>query len=139
MDYQHILVALGSSEESKVLVDRAVSLAKLVDAKVSLIHIDGTHGEIYPELIDLQKEHDGEQVNERSKEMYQTFSGYTDFPISHFLVGTGDLGNKLEDTIAEHGFDLLICGHHHDFWNNIISYSKRLINKSPIETLVVPI
>jgi len=41
--------------------------------------------------------------------------------------------------IADKGFDLLICGHHHDFVSKLVSYSRHLINKSPIDILVVPI
>lgn len=55
MKYKHILVALELSEETNVLIDRAVFLAKLLNAEVSFVHIDGTHGEIYPELIDIKK------------------------------------------------------------------------------------
>ncbi|TOO00554.1 universal stress global response regulator UspA, partial [Vibrio parahaemolyticus] len=42
-------------------------------------------------------------------------------------------------TIKEQEVDLLICGHHQDFWSKIISYSRHLINKSPVDILVVPI
>jgi len=139
MKYKHILVALELTEESKSLIDRAGSLAELTGAKVSFIHIDGTHGEIYPDLIDIQLEPDKRPLNEHNNEMLLTFKQYPNYPIHHFLVGTGDLGEKLRDTISENGFDLLICGHHHDFWSRIISYSKHLIDKSPIDILVVPI
>ena len=40
MSYQHILVAIDLSEDSKLLVDKAVALAKPLDADVSFIHID---------------------------------------------------------------------------------------------------
>ncbi|POF57619.1 universal stress global response regulator UspA, partial [Vibrio vulnificus] len=29
--------------------------------------------------------------------------------------------------------------HHHNFWSKIISYSRTLVNKSPVDILVVPI
>ncbi|MBW3695841.1 universal stress global response regulator UspA [Vibrio sp. T187] len=139
MKYKHILVALELVEESRVLIDRAASMAELTGAKVSFIHIDGTHGEIYPELIDLQKTPDRRPLNEHSNEWLSTFQKYPDFPLERFLVGTGDLGDKLHETIKDNGFDLLICGHHHDFWSRIVSYSRHLINNSPIDILVVPI
>lgn len=139
MKYKHILVALELTEESKSLIDRAISLAELTGAKVSFIHIDGTHGEIYPDLIDIQAEPEKRPLNEHNNEMLLTFKQYPNYPIHRFLVGTGDLGDKLQSTISENGFDLLICGHHHDFWSRIISYSKHLIDKSPIDILVVPI
>ncbi len=36
MSYKHILVAVDLSDDSKVLIKKAVSLAKPLDAKVSL-------------------------------------------------------------------------------------------------------
>ena len=73
MKYKHILVALDLSKESHVLIDRAVSMARLVGAKVSYIHIDGTHGEIYPELIDIQAEPDRKPLNEPSNKWLADF------------------------------------------------------------------
>ncbi|MCW8345668.1 universal stress protein [Vibrio sp. ZSDZ65] len=139
MKYKHILVALELSDDSHVVIDKAVSFAKLMGAEVSFIHIDGSHGEIYPDLVDIQAEPERQPLNATSNEKLVAFQQYTDFPIKRFLVGTGDLGDKLKDTIAENEVDLLICGHHHDFWSRIVSYSRHLINKSPIDILVVPI
>lgn len=38
MAYKHILIAVDLSPESKVLVEKAVSMARPYNAKVSLIH-----------------------------------------------------------------------------------------------------
>ena len=139
MKYKHILVALELSQESNVLVDRAIFLAKLLDAELSFIHIDGTHGMIYPEMIDIQIDSDRDPLDEDKMVQLRAFKTYADYPIKHFLVGTGDLGDKLHDSILDTGVELLVCGHHHDFWSNFISYSKHLINKSPVDILVVPL
>ncbi len=139
MKYNHILVAIELSDDSKVLIDRATFLAGLLDAKVSFIHIDGSHGEIYPELIDLQQSYENPPINKHALEQIQAFVDYAQVPITHNLIGTGALSEKLQATITANGFDLLIAGHHHDFWSSIVSYSKNLIDKSPIDILVVPI
>ena len=139
MKYKHILVALDLSKESHVLIDRAVSMAELLNAKVSFIHIDGTHGEIYPDLIDIQATPEHKPLNEPSNEWLTNFQQYSDFPIESFWVGTGDLSHKVDAAVKEHEIDLLICGHHHDFLSKIISYSRPLINHTPIDILVVPI
>lgn len=139
MKYQHILVALELEEESKLLIDKAVSFAGLVNADVSLVHIDGTKGEIYKQLIDIQSEPGQKPLDEHANKMLKELQQYCDYPLKHFYVGTGDLSTKLEDLIASDNYDLLICGHHHDFVSKIVSYSRHLINKSPIDILVVPI
>ena len=139
MKYKHILVALELSDESTVLIDRAVSMASYLGSEISFIHIDGTHGEIYRELVDIKADPDQRPLNEHSMECLRSFSDYMEQPLKHFFVGTGDLADKLEVTIKEQEVDLLICGHHQDFWSKIISYSRHLINNSPVDILVVPI
>lgn len=139
MKYQHILVALELEDESKLLIDKAVSFASLVDADVSLVHIDGTKGEIYKQLIDIQNEPGQKPLDEHANKMLKSLQQYSDYPLKHFYVGTGDLSSKLEDLIDSDNYDLLICGHHHDFVSKIVSYSRHLINKSPIDILVVPL
>jgi nucleotide-binding universal stress UspA family protein len=139
MKYKNILVALELSEDSKVLIDRAVALAELMNSQVSFVHIDGSVGEVYSELMDIQADPTLRPLNEVGNQQLHSLQAYTSFPIAHFFVGTGDLSNKLEETIVANKFDLLICGHHHSFWNKIVSYSRNLINHSPIDILVVPI
>lgn len=55
MDYRHILVALELSDDTKILIDRATFFADKLEAGISFVYIDGTHGEIYPELVDIQE------------------------------------------------------------------------------------
>ncbi|CAM3064901.1 universal stress protein [Vibrio rarus] len=139
MKYQHILVALELSEDSKVLIHRASILADILGADVSFVHIDGSHGEIYPDLVDIQVDKQEPPIKRAALQQLKQITDSTDLPIKHFLIGTGDLSDKLANTIAEFDIDLLICGHHHDFWSRIISYSKHLIHASPIDILVVPL
>ncbi|WP_162047587.1 universal stress protein [Vibrio taketomensis] len=139
MKYNHILVALELSEDSKVLIDKAVSLAEMIGAEVSLIHIDGNIGEVYPELIDIQAEPEQRPLNLHAMEQLHQLQNYTTFPLRHFFVGTGDLAAKLKRVVEDHGVDMIVCGHHHDFISHIISYSRRLINKSTVDMLVVPV
>jgi len=53
MAYKHILIAVDLSPESKVLVDKAVSMARPYNAKVSLIHVDVNYSDLYTGLIDV--------------------------------------------------------------------------------------
>ncbi|EEX94825.1 universal stress protein A [Vibrio orientalis CIP 102891 = ATCC 33934] len=138
MRYTHILVALERTDESKMLIDRASYIAELTNAYVSFVHIDGSHGEIYPELVDIQLDSEEHPLGEKTIKEIREFEAYSEQPIKHILVGTGDLAEKLQETITANHIDLLICGHHHDFWSKIASYSKHLVDKSPIDILVVP-
>ncbi|MGR5235904.1 universal stress protein UspA [Vibrio alfacsensis] len=139
MSYKHILVAVDLSNDSKVLINKAVSLAKPLDAKVSFIHIDVNYAELYTGLIDINMAEAQHQAMEASRTQLANFEEYAEYPITHTLVGSGDLNNELCDTINDYNIDLVVCGHHQDFWSKILSSTRQLINCSPIDMLVVPL
>jgi len=139
MSYQHILVAIDLSEDSKLLVERAVSLAKPLEASVSFVHIDVNYAELYTGLIDINLAETQHQAIEASQKQLQNLADHADFPIKHTLVGSGDLNNELCDTIKEFNIDLVVCGHHQDFWSKLLSSTRQLINCSPVDMLVVPL
>lgn len=139
MKYKHILVALELSDQSKVLIDRAVAMASYLGSDISFVHIDGTHGEIYRELVDIQADPTQRPLNEHAMTYLKTLSDDMAVPLKHFFVGTGDLADKLEGMVQEHDVDLIICGHHHNLLSRFISYSRSLVNQSPVDILVVPI
>ena len=106
MAYKHILIAVDLSPESKVLVDKAVSMARPYNAKVSLIHVDVNYSDLY--------------------------TGET-------LSGSGDLGQVLVDAIKKYDMDLVVCGHHQDFWSKLMSSARQLINTVHVDMLIVPL
>lgn len=139
MSYKHILVAVDLSEDSKLIVDKAVALAKPLEAKVSFIHIDINYAELYTGLIDINMAETQHNAMEASRIQLQSFADYAQYPITHTLVGSGDLSHELCDTINEFSVDLVVCGHHQDFWSKLLSSTRQLINASPVDMLVVPL
>ncbi|MDQ2164333.1 MULTISPECIES: universal stress protein [Vibrio] len=139
MSYQHILVAIDLSEDSKLLVDKAVALAKPLDADVSFIHIDVNYAELYTGLIDINLAETQHHAMEASQKQLQALAEHAQYPIRHTLVGSGDLSNELCETIAEFSIDLVVCGHHQDFWSKLLSSTRQLINCSPVDMLVIPL
>ncbi|MDN3679594.1 universal stress protein [Vibrio tapetis subsp. quintayensis] len=139
MSYQHILVAVDLSEDSKILIDKAVSLAKKLEAEVSFIHIDVNYAELYTGLIDINLAETQHNNMEASQQQLQDFAKHADFPIKHTLVGSGDLTDELREAIGELSVDMLVCGHHQDFWSKLLSCTRQLINNSPVDLLVVPL
>ncbi|MDA0150083.1 MULTISPECIES: universal stress protein [Vibrio] len=139
MSYQHILVAIDLSEDSKYLVEKAVALAKPLEADVSFIHIDVNYAELYTGLIDINLAETQHQALVASQEQLQQLADHANYPIKHTLIGSGDLSNELCENIAEYQVDLVVCGHHQDFWSKLLSSTRQLINCSPVDMLVVPI
>jgi nucleotide-binding universal stress UspA family protein len=137
--YKHILVAVELSEDSDSLIDKAVGYAKQFNAEVSLIYIDSAYGEIYREFFDLKTEQGNLNVSEKTSNYFRRFIQRSEVPIKYALAGTGNISNRLPEVINQYQVDLLICGHHHDFWSHIVSTSRQLINTSSVDILVHPI
>lgn len=137
--YQHILVAIDLRADNHPVLDKAIALAKTHSAKLSVIHVDIDLREIYTEMIDIDiGELQDHALAETRKKMEQVLAGLG-FPLEKKLVISGDLGEQVNEAIARYGIDLLVCGHHQNFWSLLISSARQLMNQVECDMLVVPI
>ncbi|MBC8946821.1 MULTISPECIES: universal stress protein UspA [Xenorhabdus] len=139
MAYKHILVAVDLSPESRILVDKAVSLAKPYNAKVSLIHVDVNYSDLYTGLIDVNLGDMQERIADETRNSLKELSANSSYEIQETLSGSGDLGQVLVDAIKQYDMDLVVCGHHQDFWSKLMSSARQLINTVHIDMLIVPL
>lgn len=138
MIYKHILVAVALSEDSPKLVKRASQLASALNSRMSLVYIDVNYAELYTGLIDINIAETQARVNEEARNQLQELADNIDYPIAHTFVGSGDLSQEIKAVVEEHNIDLVVCGHHQDFWSKLLSSSNDLINNAPTDLLVVP-
>ncbi|STL22214.1 universal stress protein A [Escherichia coli] len=101
MAYKHILIAVDLSPESKVLVEKAVSMARPYNAKVSLIHVDVNYSDLYTGLIDVNLGDMQKRISEETHHALTELSTNAGYPITETLSGSGDLGQVLVDAIKE--------------------------------------
>lgn len=101
MAYKHILIAVDLSPESKVLVEKAVSMARPYNAKVSLIHVDVNYSDLYTGLIDVNLGDMQKRISEETHHALTELSTNAGYPITETLSGSGDLGQVLVDAIQE--------------------------------------
>ncbi|WP_334470985.1 universal stress protein UspA [Arsenophonus sp. PmNCSU2021_1] len=139
MAYKHILVTVDLSPESKVLVDKAVSMAKPYNAKVSLIHVDVNYSDLYTCLIDVNLGDMEQRITKETHHALTKLAKEADYKIEKELSGRGDLGQVLVDAIKEYKVDLVVCGHHQDFWSKLMSSARQLINTVHVDMLIVPL
>ncbi|MGF1758035.1 universal stress protein [Photobacterium sagamiensis] len=139
MAYKHILVAIDLSEDSFVLVDKAAQLAKSLDAKLSLIHIDVNYAELYTGLIDINLADAQHRMADDAQKQLHLLANKADYPVSHTLVGSGDLSDEICLAINDLDVEMVVCGHHQDFWSKILSSTKQLMNHTPVDLLIVPL
>lgn len=137
--YKHILVAVDLSEESLVLLRKGEKIAKATGAKLSLIHVDVNFSDLYTGLIDINMSSVQDGVLAESIKALEDLSSKIDYPVSERLNGSGDFGQVLEDAIEAHQVDLLITGHHQDFWSKLLSSTRQVMNSVSVDMLVVPL
>lgn len=138
MAYKHILIAIDLSPESLVLVKKAVSMARPYNAKVSLIHVDANYSDLYAGLIDVNLGDMKKRISEETQHVMAQLTNNAGYPISETLSSSGDLSQVLVDAIHKYNVDLVLCGHHQDFWSKLISSARQIINTVHIDMLIVP-
>lgn len=139
MTYKHILVAVDLSAESNLLVKKAVSIAELYHAKVSLIHADINYSSLYTGLIDANFCDTQQRISEETCNALTNLAKQAKYPITEILSSSGELSKMVVDAINTHKIDLLVCGHHQDFWSKLMSSARQLINHIEVDILIVPI
>lgn len=139
MSYKDILIAVDLSPESKLLADEAVSMAHPYNAKVSLIHIDVNYSDPYTGLIDVNLGDMQQRLSQETRSALTGLAASAGYPIPETLSASGDLGQVLIDAIKQYQVDLVVCGHHQDFWIKLMSSARQLINSIHIDMLIVPL
>ncbi|MBY3790228.1 universal stress protein [Photobacterium carnosum] len=139
MVYKHILAAIDLSEDSAYLVNKAAKLAQSLDAKLSLVHIDVDYADLYTGLIDINLAEMHERAESDAQNRLHELANNASYPVTHTLVGSGDLSEEICGAIKDLNVDLVICGHHQDFWSKILSSTRQLISRTPVDLLIVPL
>lgn len=137
--YKHVLVAVDLSDESEVLLKKAVGVAQRHGAKLSIIHVDVNFSDLYTGLIDVNMSSMQDRISSETQQALVQLSENAGYLISEKLSGSGDLGQVLSDAIEQYDVDLLVTGHHQDFWSKLMSSTRQVMNTIKIDMLVVPL
>ena len=143
MSYNHILVAVDFAQENLKIIKKAIKLARPMGAKVSLIHIDGNFEDDaeFGGLIDTEIAGLGPAkptAEELVKKLDSMVNGL-DYPITQKIVLKGELCKKLLIAAKTNNADLIVIGHHHNFWSKVNPSSSELLNNSLVDLLIVPL
>ena len=113
MPYSHLLVAVAPTPESRVLIQKAVSIARPVNAKVSLITLATD-----PELAELAR--------------------HADYPIEKMTIASGGIAHHVKDFCQRHRVDLVICGNHNQsLFSRATCSAKDIVGSSGVDVLLV--
>lgn len=138
MVYKRILVAVDLSKSSEKVINQAVSLAKDANASLSLIFVDVNNlSKISIASLEVPSLPSLKEREKKMQEELQVFADKTDYQFENVMVVMGDLKDKLSVTVKEMDIDLLVCGHHHDFWSRLLSSVRKLVNSVNADLLIV--
>ena len=116
-----------------------MSVAKRHDAKLSIIHVDVNFSDLYTGLIDVNMVSMQDRISSETQQALLQLAEQAGYPINEKLSGSGDLGQVLTDAIEKYDVDLLVTGHHQDFWSKLMSSTRQVMNSITIDMLVVPL
>ena len=134
MSYSHILVAVAATPESQQLLDKAVSIARPVNARISLITLV-SDPELYNQFAAPMLEDLREVMQEETQDFIDKLSKEAEYPIEH-----GALNEHILDVCRKYAIDLVIYGNHnHSFFSRASCSAKSVIHTSQVDVLLVPL
>ena len=141
MSYKHILVAVDLSVEGRLLLEKAVSLARRLDADLSLFYDEAASQREHTRTIFDPRYAVTNKVREEadSQEHLKELQDNANYPIRSSVVGNGHLPEEIERAVKELNVDLVVCGHHHSFWHQLTSSAKKLLKSIPVDLLIIPL
>lgn len=137
--YKHVLVAVDFSDESQFLLEKAAGVARRNEAKLSIIHVDVNFSDLYTGLIDVNMASMQDCISTETQQSLVQLAENSSYPVAEKLSGSGDLGQVLADAIEKYDVDLLVTGHHQDFWSKLMSSTRQVMNNIAVDMLVVPL
>ena len=138
--YKHVLVAVDLSDESEFLLKKKPwELQNVMMRNFSIIHVDVNFSDLYTGLIDVNMSSMQDRISSETQKALINLAEHAGYPIKEKLSGSGDLGQVLTDAIDQYDVDLLVTGHHQDFWSKLMSSTRQVMNTIKIDMLVVPL
>ena len=110
--YSHILVGLDLSEESSLVIDKAIALARMCGAQLSIAHVIEPITFAYGGDMPLDISEVQEQQVEKAEHELQALAQKIDFPVQQQHVLVGQPATELHYLAQQQGVDLIIVGSH---------------------------
>ena len=139
MSYTHILVAVAVTPESQQLLAKAVSIARPVNARISLITL-ASDPELYNQFAAPMLEDLREVMHEETQDFLDKLSAKADYPIEQTFITYGELSAHILDVCRKQQVDLVICGNHnHSCFSRASCSAKSVVSASEVDVLLVPL
>lgn len=110
--YKHILIGLDLTDESALVLDKAVALAQATDAKITIAHVleplsFAYGGDMPIDLSEIQN-----QLQTRAEQELQRLLDKLSYPVEQHCIIVGQTATELHDYAAQISADLIVIGSH---------------------------
>lgn len=142
MKYKNILLAIdlaATNDPIDIIISKAVSLAKNLDATLSFVHVDISHLDNDTLVYDKAEIRLMTEKHQALLIELQALCESIAYPISNTLVLGGEVEVKLVEAVKNMDIDLLISGHHHGYWSRWWSSAHKLLDLTVVDLLLIRI
>ena len=112
MSYKHILIAVDLTEESGQVAERAVSLARQGESKLSLIHVIEPLSFAYGGDVPMDLSAIQEQLDEHAQQRLSSFAESLDYKVDESHVVSGHTESEIHRIAKQDSVDLVVVGSH---------------------------
>lgn len=138
--FQRILLAWDGSKVALRAFDVAIDVTRRYEAE--LVAVSVAHSPAHAETAADR----AESVDAAHRYLTQSFAAVRDrahrvgIEVQHTIIAGETPARALLDHVHEHGFDLVVCGHHHERRGGrllLTGLTRDLVDEAPIPVLVV--
>tara|TARA_R110002167_G_scaffold6193_4_gene28182 strand:+ start:2449 stop:2886 length:438 start_codon:yes stop_codon:yes gene_type:complete len=112
MSYQHILLAVDLTEESKQVAQKAVSLAQQNNSTLSIVHVIEPLSFAYGGDVPMDLSTIQEQLDQHAQQRLDEFSTQLPVEIKQIHVVSGHTESEIHRIAKETEIDLIVVGSH---------------------------
>ena len=110
--YKRILLAVDLAEESSIVGERAIQLARLFDAELHVVHVVEPLSLVYGGDIPMDLSAVQEQIQEQAKTSLDEFCDDADVPEDHRYVIFGRTETEIHRIASAADIDAIVVGSH---------------------------
>ncbi|WP_086931487.1 universal stress protein [Agarilytica rhodophyticola] len=110
--YQHILVGLDLSDDSKAILEKAYDFARLNEAHITLAHIIEPFPVVYGGDMPVDLTEAQNVMQKQSQKHLAKLASEYEIPESDQIIELGQTGSALHELADELNADLIIVGSH---------------------------
>ncbi len=112
MSYRHILLAVDLTDESKQVIEKAISLAREGKSKLSLIHVIEPLSFAYGGDVPMDLSTIQDQLDEHANQRLSALANQLEISPHKLFVVSGHTESEIHRIAEQEGVDLIVVGSH---------------------------